>query len=906
MPLSPDRLCMALAALTFVAPLGCGGEDVPPPAKPSASPMARAGEIRLLPPGAVTADVTARGEVELRWLDTNKIEDGYLLERRLPDAFAWAPAQNLPADASSATDAEVLPSRTYFYRVVAHSGGVTNPSPAIRVTVRDLIPPSTEVIFRPPQITSSRSAVIVFRADEGAATFKCSLDGRTVPCQTGLECYADESTCQGRFSAGGLAEGEHVFLVQAIDLAGNVDATPASVSWFVDNTPPQITLGTRPANPTASNTAGFTFAVDETMATVTCQLNSAPPVRCLNNFTADLGFASGTQAFRITAVDLIGNTSSLTYEWRRDTSPPAIAFRTFEGVSITAANALYVQSRPTVTIGFTATDEIAGSIVDLQCRLTTPATPPGTGVFATCPPPLANPNCGASCETAIAVPADGDGTYALEISTVDQLGNRTWPIPPLHRLTWTFDDTPPAVNFIQQPDAVTATSYLRWRYGSAEPITGYTCSFDGTPRTCTNPTDVPNVAVGGPYTFEVTAWDRAGNGGTIASSTTVGYPTWTQDPTLAGGPFLQILSGDWSATGGKFRCFAKPPEQPRIYGNCPDFTAWPAIHYDTFGGSYYGRVALRWQLDGSGTVWPLGPNTRIDSLPITRPDADEAYPPPHTGWTDGNEGDHLRYEVHMTSGWLAPYLPLPYPSDRLDFSWEGIDHLLLRHAHPPRGQIVTPDAEWLVRVLVDARAVDTTGQTSLQLRAVAPEGDVVGERALAWPNMFYGNHVSAVADLPLRPPYCSGWFEVQAAALPGFTAPARAADNDESVIRIPVMASGSGDDTGEPNNAQGQETVLGTAPLTETNRVFADEDWYRVTIPSTGNWTVRAEVPGNYGQSITVAVHDAGNPVVIDSASGTNAATRTINALPAGDYDIRVYSGGAYPPCRRYRLSVTN
>jgi hypothetical protein len=907
MPLYPDRFRMVLAALALVGPLGCGGEDAPPPAAPAASPMARAGDIRLLPPGAVTADVTARGEVELRWLDTNKTEDGYLLERRLPDAFAWAPAQNLPADTSSATDAEVLPSRTYFYRVVAHAGGVTNPSPSIRVTVRDLIPPSTEVIFRPPQITSARSAVIVFRADEGAATFECSLDGRTVPCQTGLECYADQDTCQGRFTAGGLEEGEHVFLVQAIDLAGNVDATPTSVSWFVDNTPPKITLGTRPADPTASSTAGFTFAVDETMATVTCQLNSAAPARCFNSFSADLGFASGTQTFRISAVDLIGNTSSVVYEWRRDTSPPAIAFRTFEGVSITATNALYVQSRPTVTVGFTATDEIAGSIVDLQCRLTTPA---GTGAFATCPPPLATMNCGSACETTVNVPGAGDGTYSLEVSTVDQLGNRTWPIPPLHRLTWTFDDTPPAVSFIQQPDAATATSYLRWRYGSPEPITGFTCRFDGTPRACANPTDVPNVAIGGPYTFEVTAWDRAGNGGAISSSTTVGYPTWSQDPALAGGPFLQILSGDFGATGAQYRCFAKPPELPWIDGDCPDFTAWPAIHYDTFGGTYDGRVALRWQLDDTGDVRPLGPRsggTPIESLPITRPDSGEAIPgPAHTGWTNGNASDHFRYEVHMTNDQVSPYQPLPYPSDRLDFSWQGIDHLLLRHAHPPRGQIVTPDAEWLVRVLADARAVDSPGQSSLRLRAVAPEGDVVGERTLAWSSLFYGSHVSAVVDLPLRPPYCSGWFEVQAAALPGFTTPAHAADNDESVIRVPVMASGSGDDPGEPNDAQGQETVLGTAPLSETNRVFGDEDWYRVTIPSTDDWTVRAEVPGGYGQNIAIDVHAAGNPVALDSAAGTNAAQRTLTALPAGDYDIRVFTGGAYPACRRYRLSVSN
>ena len=64
--------------------------------------------------------------------------------------------------------------------------------------------------------------------------------------------------------------------------------------------------------------------------------------------------------------------------------------------------------------------------------------------------------------------------------------------------------------------------------------------------------------------------------------------------------------------------------------------------------------------------------------------------------------------------------------------------------------------------------------------------------------------------------------------------------------------------------------------------------------------------PGGYGQNIAIDVHASGNPVALDSAAGTNAAQRTLSALPAGDYDIRVFTGGAYPACRRYRLSVSN
>lgn len=891
--------CALLAAVLTTA-VGCGNDDKPktaPAATPS--PTAIAAEMRLFPPGALTAEVTARGEVELRWIDTNEKEDGYLLERRLPDAFAWAPAAQLPADSSSTTDADVIPSKTYFYRVVAHSQGVTSPSPALRVTVRDLIPPATEIIFRPPPITSQRVATFVFRASEGAATFVCRLDDRGVPCQTGLECYAGESTCQGRFTAGGLSEGEHVFEVYAVDLAGNADATPVSVRWSVDNTPPKITLGTRPADPTASSTANFSFAVDETRATVTCQLNNAPPVRCLNSFVADLGLVSGEQSFRIEAVDLIGNASTVVYTWRRDTSPPAISYRTFEGVDVSAPNALRVQSRTSVTIGFTATDEIANNIASLQCRLTTPSW---QSDFRDCDLGGQNVNCGSSCTTTLEVPADGDGLYALEISTVDNLGNRTIPlVPQTHKLSWTFDDKPPIVTLVEAPSTSTATSYLRWRYEADEPVTGYSCVVDGTPRPCSNPFDLKGADENA-HSFTVTAWDRAGNGGVTGSTTIVAYPDWSTDAALAGGDFLQILSGDFTDN-----C-AYGPIYQLVYGSCPDFTAWSARHFDSFGGSTPGTLRVAGRLGGAGTAWPVGPNlpeSPISTLPLARPWSGAFDSIAHRAWIASAGGDTLRYEVGLSAADDKIDL-IPRIADRIDFAWEGIDHLLLRHAHPPRGMLVTPDEPWLIRVLADARAVDNEpSQSMLQLSAVAPEGDTLRSASYAWNTLFYSSHDSAVVDLPMQPPYCAGWFELQAMILPEFTSPSAATDNASSRLRIPVLASISGDDPGEPNNAQGAETDLGAAPIVETNRVLVDEDWYRVVVPSAGTWQVAAIVPGGYGQQVAVGVYPAGNGTPLGTATGTDqAALSVVAAAPGEAWDIRVYSG-AYPACRRYRLEVT-
>ena len=82
--------------------------------------------------------------------------------------------------------------------------------------------------------SNDRSATFVFTSSEGGSTFVCSLDGGGLaPCDS-PKTYA------------GLGDGTHAFTVQAVDAAGNTDASPASYSWqikaltpaVIDRTPP--------------------------------------------------------------------------------------------------------------------------------------------------------------------------------------------------------------------------------------------------------------------------------------------------------------------------------------------------------------------------------------------------------------------------------------------------------------------------------------------------------------------------------------------------------------------------------------------------------------------------------------------------------------------------------------------
>jgi hypothetical protein len=87
-------------------------------------------------------------------------------------------------------------------------------------TPTDQTAPETEIVSSPTVTDSAVSASsFEFTANE-SATFMCSLDGQTyVPCGSPTE-YSE------------LSPGWHTFAVQATDATGNVDPSPAQVSWL--------------------------------------------------------------------------------------------------------------------------------------------------------------------------------------------------------------------------------------------------------------------------------------------------------------------------------------------------------------------------------------------------------------------------------------------------------------------------------------------------------------------------------------------------------------------------------------------------------------------------------------------------------------------------------------------------
>ena len=111
-------------------------------------------------------------------------------------------------------------------------GRRVDPTPAEWRWTLDSTPPDTEIVSGPPPV-ASENVTFTFRSTE-PGTFECQFDrGAWTSCTT-PRSYV------------GLATGDHIFRVRAIDRVGLVDPTPAEREFTVVPTPPVVEVVEKP------------------------------------------------------------------------------------------------------------------------------------------------------------------------------------------------------------------------------------------------------------------------------------------------------------------------------------------------------------------------------------------------------------------------------------------------------------------------------------------------------------------------------------------------------------------------------------------------------------------------------------------------------------------------------------
>jgi hypothetical protein len=362
---------------------------------------------------------------------------------------------------TSPTQFNNLAAGSHSFQVRAtDAAGNTDASPASYTWFVDTTAPNTFITSTP---SSSSSATFTFTSNEAPVTFECKLDD------------AAFSSCSSPTTLSNLSDGSHTFQVRARDSAGNIDPTPASITWTVDTTPPDTTLTGGPADPANTPNATFTFTSNDSTASFECMLDAGTFTAC----TSPVSYSNLTETrhtFSVRAKDPAGNVdpTPASASWTVDMTPPDTSLENRPPA---------LSNSPSAT--FTFSSEEGASF---ECKLDASA-------FAPCTSPTT-------------YSALTDGSHTFQVRARDTAGHFD-PSPDTY--TWTVDTTAPATTINAQPPNPTNSTNSTFTFSSDDPAATFECSLNAEALApCTSPKTYEGMAEDS-HTFEVRARDTAGN-----------------------------------------------------------------------------------------------------------------------------------------------------------------------------------------------------------------------------------------------------------------------------------------------------------------------------------------------------------------------------------------------------------
>ncbi len=283
-------------------------------------------------------------------------------------------------------------------------------------------------------------------------------------------------------------EGALTLTATCKDQAGNTGT--ASYTVEVDKTLPLVSITDHPADLSASSSASFSFSATDIGGSgigidgVTCKLDANAPAPCLGS-QVYTGLGNGSHTFTVTATDVAGNASQVSFTWLVATTGPSIS------VSHVANG----------SNGWNKTSPVALVIT------VTPGPAPVTSR------PTCTDNGNTLTVTGIASPYGASvvvqGTHVISCTATDTAANTATGTD-----TVRIDSVKPAVAITGHPVNPTTSASAPFTFTATDTggsgIATVTCRLDAaTAAPCTSPLTY-NLAAG-THTFTVTATDVAGN-----------------------------------------------------------------------------------------------------------------------------------------------------------------------------------------------------------------------------------------------------------------------------------------------------------------------------------------------------------------------------------------------------------
>lgn len=356
--------------------------------------------------------------------------------------------------------------------------------------------------------TNSRNISAEFTANE-AASFRCSFDG------------AESVACNSPFTATVEAEGAHVMVIEAIDLAGN-HAEPVSLEWTMDFTSPQISFGV--ISPSASsyvNSQSLTVFVNATEPVhYRARLDDVFLGQNISPIVLE-GLGEGFHSIVLDAVDYSGNlANTIIHNFTVDLTAPAI--------TLSSAIAEPVTNSTTNSLSFSMSEQ--GTF---ECSF-------NGSLFALCSNPYH-------------VSGLVEGTHVFQVRAIDLAGNAS----NIASHTWALD-TSAAVTTItsfEPSESVIAVTKVSIAFASSEAETRFECALDGgTYAPCSSPASFSGLSDGF-HSIQVRSIDAAGN--TESVPATRSFTVDTRAPLVT---LRALVSARTSSDSASFEFVADEPQ----------------------------------------------------------------------------------------------------------------------------------------------------------------------------------------------------------------------------------------------------------------------------------------------------------------------------------------------------------
>jgi len=384
---------------------------------------------------------------------------------------------------------EQLPTLTDgAHTLIVHVSDATGHSINLtRTFTVDTTPPDVVIATGPADGDAVSTSDVDFFFSAGANTaFQCATDNDSFG-----DCLGT-----GSDSLTSLADGVHVWHLQATDAAGNV--TTVDRSFTVDTAPPTaaFTSGVADNGATNDTTPELDFTVDGTgsAATVACGTDGGNATSCTSGTSyVTPALSNGAHAAHVTVTDAAGNAVTITRSFTVDTTPPTLSV--LSGPADNSATTL-----TEVTFGFSAENGTS-----LGCSL-------DGGEYGLC--------SGTGGDT---VGNLGEGPHTWAVRATDTAGNRT-----VVTRTFTVDLTKPTLRVTTSWHRFTLSRSLTFAWSPSDAGSGIASSDvqvrhatpgggfgswsspSGWTRTTAHRVSMRG-ALGNTYCFHVRTRDKAGN-----------------------------------------------------------------------------------------------------------------------------------------------------------------------------------------------------------------------------------------------------------------------------------------------------------------------------------------------------------------------------------------------------------